>query len=120
MDRPPSKRFNPEINDYGFYAEHIAFANGRDGTTRIYTGTKVREQIDQMTYTDDGEDWMYTSVTQDSATRVITGTTTTSPSTDAHHTATWAPITAEEKEAFQRARAAEWQKLWETLASVGT
>ncbi|WP_331752759.1 hypothetical protein OG440_38385 (plasmid) [Streptomyces sp. NBC_00637] len=119
MNRPPSERFSPEIDDYGFYAEHIAFVNGRDGTTRIYTGVKVREQIDQMTYTDGGEDWMYTSITQDPATRVITGTTTTSPSTDAHHTATWVPITAEQKDAFQKARAAEWQRLWETLASVG-
>ncbi|MDX3694965.1 hypothetical protein PV726_32430 [Streptomyces europaeiscabiei] len=119
MDRPPSERFNPEIDECGFYAERIVFTTGREGRTRIFTGAKVREQIDQMTYTDNGEDWMYTSITQNPATRVITGATTTSPTKDAHHTATWAPITAEEKDAFQKARAAQWEKLWETLASVG-
>ncbi|TQE33176.1 hypothetical protein [Streptomyces ipomoeae] len=119
MSKSPSQQFQPDIDDDGFYAERIVFTGGREGETRIYTGAAVRERIDAMTYTDFGEDWVYKTVSQDPETRVITGVTTTSPAVDAHHTATWTPITPEEKDAFQRARAAERQRMWQVVASVG-
>ncbi|TLS44919.1 hypothetical protein FE633_17385 [Streptomyces montanus] len=79
----------------------------------------MRDRIDQMTYTDYGEDWVYTSVTQDPDTGVITGITTTSSAKDAHHTALWAPITTAQRDAYQRAEEKKWREFWKVVASVG-
>ncbi|MFJ2217936.1 hypothetical protein ACIQVO_36000 [Streptomyces sp. NPDC101062] len=119
MDKRPSEHFKPTINDYGHYAERTVFTGGREGEARVFIGTEVRDRIDAMTYTDYGEDWTYTTVSQDPETHVITGSTTTSPDQANHHTATWTPITDEQAHAFHQARAEEWKELWRIVASVG-
>ncbi|NUQ96214.1 MAG: hypothetical protein HOY79_06490 [Streptomyces sp.] len=119
MNRRPSEHFNLTIEDDGHYAERLVFTNGREGRTRVYLGRAVRDRIDHMTYTDYGEDWVYTSVAKDPDTRVITGVTTTSPVKDAHHTATWAPIATAERDAFLQAHEEKWREFWRVVASVG-
>ncbi|MEV8335577.1 hypothetical protein [Streptomyces niveus] len=119
MDNRPTEYFQPIISDYGYYAERMVFPDGREGDMRVFTGTAVRDRIDQMTYTDSGEEWVYKDVTQDPHSRIITGVTTTSPDKANHHTATWAPITVGQRDSFEEARAAEWQEFWQAVAAVG-
>lgn len=109
----------PAIADGELYAEQITFPNGREGRTRAFLGRAVRERLAAMTYTDTGEEPTYGTVTQDPATGVITGISTTAPSVGAHHTATWTPITAEELDALRRDDAARWQRVWAAAASAG-
>jgi len=109
----------PDIDDHSPYAESIVFTDGRKAKTRVYMGRAVRERIEGMTYTDNGEERTYGSVTQDPATSVIIGKTTTAPDVKAHHAATWTPITAEEAEEIKRAVAAREKAMWDVVDSIG-
>jgi len=107
------------IDAYALYAESIVFLNGTQGRTRAFAGRVVRERVEATTYTDAGEGRTYGTVVQDPETLVITGTSTTSPNTRGHHTATWTRISDEELDALQQEDAQRWATVWQAAASVG-